>query len=34
MTTLNNKNLPTGLIPLDILNAHNVSNIKNEKIFV
>jgi hypothetical protein len=33
-TTLPNKNLSTGLIPLDTLNSHNISNIKNEQIFV
>jgi hypothetical protein len=30
--TLANPNTQTGILPLDILNAHNVSNIKNQKI--
>jgi hypothetical protein len=34
MTTLHNNNIKTGILPIDALNAHNVSNIKNEKIFV
>ena len=34
MKTLDNPNFKTGIIPLDILNAHNVSNIKNSRIFV
>jgi hypothetical protein len=33
-TTLKNPSFRTGIIPLDILNSHNVSNIKNEKIFI
>ena len=33
-TTLKNPNKSTGFLPLDILNSHNVSNIKNEKIFI
>ena len=32
--TLKNPNYKTGILPLDALNAHNVSNIKNQKIFV
>jgi hypothetical protein len=34
MNTLKNNNIKTGIIPIDIYNAHNVNNIKNEKIFV
>ena len=34
MKTLNNYNKATGLIPLDILKAHNVENIKNHNIFI
>jgi hypothetical protein len=34
MNTLNNYNKSTGFIPMDILKAHNVENIKNEEIFV
>jgi predicted alpha/beta-fold hydrolase len=34
MNTLNNYNKSTGFIPLDILKAHNVENIKNDNIFV
>jgi hypothetical protein len=34
MNTLNNYNKATGFIPLDILNSHNVDNIKKENIFV
>jgi putative lipase involved disintegration of autophagic bodies len=29
MTTLKNPNYSTGIMPIDILNAHNVDNIKN-----
>jgi hypothetical protein len=32
--TLKNPNYSTGIMPIDILNAHNVDNIKNKKIFV
>jgi hypothetical protein len=28
--TLLNNNIKTGILPVDTLNAHNVSNIKNE----
>jgi hypothetical protein len=31
---LKNNNIKTGIIPIDAYNAHNVNNIKNEKIFV
>ena len=34
MKTLNNYNKPTGFIPLDILKAHNVENIKDNNIYV
>lgn len=34
MKTLNNNNKATGLIPLDILKAHDVNNIKDSKIFI
>jgi hypothetical protein len=34
MKTLNNYNKATGLIPLDILKAHNVENIKKHNIFI
>jgi hypothetical protein len=34
MTTLKNPNLTTGVLPIDILNSHNVDNIKNKSIFV
>jgi hypothetical protein len=33
-TTLPNNNIKSGILPVDSLIAHNVSNIKNEKIFV
>jgi hypothetical protein len=32
--TLSNPNFKTGVLPLDVLNAHNVDNIKKEKIFI
>jgi triacylglycerol esterase/lipase EstA (alpha/beta hydrolase family) len=32
--TLKNPNYKTGILPIDALNAHNVSNIKNDKIYV
>jgi predicted alpha/beta-fold hydrolase len=31
--TLQNNYTKTGILPLDILNAHNVNQIKNDKIF-
>ena len=34
MTNLKNPNFQTGILPIDILNAHNVSNIKDEDIFI
>ncbi len=34
MKTLNNYNKSTGFIPMDILKAHNVENIKNDGIFI
>ena len=34
MTTLKNPNITTGILPLDVLNAHNVSNIKQNKIYI
>ena len=34
MTTLKNPNWSTGILPLDILNSHNVDNIKNKSIFI
>ena len=34
MITLKNPNFKTGFLPLDILNAHNVSNIKDKNIFI
>ena len=32
MHTLKNPNIKTGILPLDILRAHNVSNIKNSNL--
>jgi hypothetical protein len=32
--TLTNKNFKTGILPIDALIAHNVSNIKNSDLFV
>lgn len=34
MTTLKNPNKKIGFAPIDILNSHNVANIKQNKIFV
>jgi hypothetical protein len=34
MTTLKNPNYSTGILPIDVLNSHNVDNIKDKKIFV
>jgi hypothetical protein len=34
MTTLKNNSIRTGIRPLDVLNAHNVNQIRKEKIFV
>lgn len=34
MTTLNNPNSSTGIIPIDALKAHNVENIKNSNITI
>jgi len=34
MTTLTNNNLKTGLVPYDVLKAHNVENIKDSNIYV
>jgi hypothetical protein len=34
MKTLQNPNRNSGILPLDILNSHNVDNIKKENIFV
>ena len=34
MTTLRNPNYKTRILPIDILNSHNVDNIKKNKIFV
>jgi hypothetical protein len=34
MTTLKKPNFKTGFLPIDILNAHNVSNIKDKNIFI
>jgi hypothetical protein len=31
---LKNPNIQTGILPIDILNSHNLDNIKNQKIFV
>jgi hypothetical protein len=33
MKTFENPNFRTGILPLDILQAHNVDNIKNKQIF-
>lgn len=34
MKTLQNNNIQTGIVPVDILTAHDVSNIKDQNIFI
>jgi len=34
MKTLNNPNFRTGILPIDILNSHNISNIKDKNIYI
>jgi hypothetical protein len=34
MTTILNPNIKSGILPVDSLIAHNISNIKDSKIFV